>query len=206
MEPTNLKDVIKTFHVAAKALGLNDTAVSVTNHIKEGLDTIRHVVQGLPRPKVAFMEWHTPIFSGGHWIADMLEIAGGDYNMCQSGDRSAAVEDEDFIRLDPDIILIGPCGFSLDRSIKDTLAMYEKKPWWKNMRAVREGRVFALDGNSYYARPGPRLLQGTGIMAACLHGEDVGKDLGEALAPPGGYCRIPLEMYQPLSAITTLIS
>ncbi|CAB9529656.1 chromosome 1 open reading frame 53 [Seminavis robusta] len=138
------------------------------------------------KPRVAFLEWHDPLFAGGHWIPDMLEIAGCSYEMGSSSDRSKAMKDEELGQLDPDVILIGPCGFSLDRAFNDTLDLYEKKAWFKEMRAVKEGRAFALDGNSYYARPGPRLLQGCGIMAACIHGDQVAEILGEELAPSGG--------------------
>jgi len=198
MEPNNLEDVIKTFHVAAKALGglkIQNRADKVTRDIRSGIEKIRRTVEEKPKPTVAFLEWHEPLFTGGHWIPDMLEIAGAKYTMCKSGERSAPMKDEDFILIDPDYILIGPCGFSLDRALEDTLAIYKKKAWWKELRAVKEGRVFALDGNSYYARPGPRLLQGTGIMAACIHGEEIAKELGEELAPSSGYQRVTLDMY-----------
>jgi iron complex transport system substrate-binding protein len=208
MEPNNLVDVMKTIHVAGKALGPNyeKQADIVVSKLERGFETIRETVytsDTTSRPKVAFLEWHTPIFTGGHWIPDMIQIAGGAYHMCQSGDRSAAITDDDFISLDPDVILIGPCGFSLERSLDDTLAMYKKRDWWKDLRAVKQGRVYALDGNSYYARPGPRLLQGTGIMAACIHGEEVAQALGEELAPSSGWRRVTLDMYESSSIATS---
>ena len=198
MEPANLNDVLKTFHVAANALGprAQTRAIEVVSKLELGFEAIRNAVRGRSRPEVAFMEWHNPIFSGGHWIPDMLDIVGASYKMCKSGDRSSPITDEDFIQLDPDFILIGPCGFSLDRAIKDTFKMFHEKPWWREMRAVQEGRVFALDGNSYYARPGPRLLQGCGIMAGCIHGEEVSRILGEELCPTSGFCRITIDMYR----------
>ena len=195
MEPESLKDVLKTFHVAGKALGKEKEAEEVVTKMELGFEKIHQVTKDIiHKPKVAFLEWHYPIFTGGHWIPDMLEIANGEYEMCQSGDRSAPMKDEDFIKLDPDVILIGPCGFSLDRSIKDTITMYQEKAWFREMRAVKNNRLYALDGNSYYARPGPRLLQGCGIMAVCMHGEQVAKDLGEELAPSSGYICVTPDM------------
>lgn len=201
LEPNNLPDVITTFKVAGKALGLEEKAEQVVNNLKDKFETIRETVQlhlsntTEPKPVVAFLEWHDPFFTGGHWIADMMEIAGCDYRMCQSGDRSAATSDDDFIAMDPDYILIGPCGFSLDRALGDTLTIVKKRPWWKTLRAVKNGNVYALDGNSYYARPGPRLLQGCGLIARCVHGEAVGKALGEELAPSTGLRKVTLDMY-----------
>jgi len=136
----------------------------------------------------------------GHWIADLMERAGCNYTMCKSGDRSTPITDDTLIQMDPDYILIGPCGFSLDRAVQDTLQFANKKQWWKQLRAVRNGNVYALDGNSYYARPGPRLVQGCGILARCVHNgdddeHDVGSALGEELAPSSGMQRITMDMY-----------
>ena len=199
MEPNNLPDVLTTFLVAGRALGLEEKAKQVVAELKSKFDTIETTVRQNSKsktpPKVTFLEWHEPLFTGGHWIADMMEIAGCDYEMCKSGDRSAPLKDEDFVAMDPDYILIGPCGFSLERALTDTLKMYSSKGWWKTMRAVKNGNVFALDGNSYYARPGPRLLQGCGLIARCVHGEEVGKALGEELAPSSGMQRVTLDMY-----------
>ena len=206
LEPNNLKDVMETFLVAGKALQLPPSrAQQVVDKLQQDLDIIRQSVrehladnQSAKRPKVAFLEWHEPFFSGGHWIADLMEIAGCDYRMCQSGDRSAAVSDQEFQNMDPDVILIGPCGFSVDRAFADTTRLMHggKRQWWKNMRAVQAGNVFALDGNSYYARPGPRLVQGCGLIARCVHGEELGKLLGEDLAPTSGMRRVTLDMYE----------
>ena len=196
MEPTDLKEVLKTFHVAGKALGTEEQASSVVTKLQQGFEKIRRATENIEmRPKVAFMEWHDPIFSGGHWIPDMVELAGGKYEMCASGSRSSPIENEEFVEMDPDVVLIGPCGFSLERALRDTIALHKQNNWFRNMRAVKEGRVFALDGNSYFARPGPRLLQGCGVMAACIHGEEVAKALGEELAPSLGYCRVTADMY-----------
>lgn len=202
LESSHLSDVLKTLEVAGRALGMEAKAQQVVEDLQRQFDFIRETVQHhaektQPKPVVAFLEWHEPFFSGGHWIADLMEIAGCDYRMCKSGDRSAAVSDDDFRAMDPDYILIGPCGFSVERAYKDTISsMSSKRPWWKEMRAVQNGNVYALDGNSYYARPGPRLLQGCGIIARCVHGEKVGEALGEELAPSPGMKRITLDMYE----------
>ena len=211
LEPNNLSDVLITFEVAGRALGLEAQAKRVVEDLQRQFDFIRETVQQhaakndnndntpTKKPVVAFLEWHEPFFSGGHWIVDLMEIAGCDYRMCKSGDRSEAVSDDDFRAMDPDYILIGPCGFSLERAYKDTISSMsspKRWPWWKEMRAVQNGNVYALDGNSYYARPGPRLLQGCGIIARCVHGEIVGETLGEELAPSSGMKRITLDMYE----------
>lgn len=190
MEPNNLEDILTTFHVAGRALGVPEKAVSVVHGIRENLNVIESIVKHhcqqhniSTRPHVAFLEWHQPLFTGGHWIADMLDIVGVDYRMCKSGDRSAAIENQRLIDLDPDYILIGPCGFHVDRSERDTIELLYPQAWFRELRAVREGRVICLDGNAYYSRPGPRLVQGTALMAAAVYGPPMEKALGEELAP-----------------------
>jgi iron complex transport system substrate-binding protein len=211
LEPNNLKDVLDTFLVAGRALDLPPArSQQLVDKLQTDLDFIRRTVnehlarqRSSPqkRPLVAFLEWHDPFFSGGHWIPDLMDIAGCDYTMCKSGDRSAAVTDDDLQTMDPDFILIGPCGFSVERAFEDTKRLLKgdgnkRRTWWKSMRAVKNDNVFALDGNSFYARPGPRLVQGCGLIARCVHGEQVGGILGEDLAPSFGMRRVTVETYE----------
>mmetsp|Transcript_14293 Transcript_14293/g.34513 ORF Transcript_14293/g.34513 Transcript_14293/m.34513 type:complete len:393 (+) Transcript_14293:161-1339(+) len=214
LEPSNLQDVFVTLRVAADAMGppFVDRAVTAIAGLQSDIETVRQIAAGGSRrrnPRVAFLEWHSPFFCGGHWIADMMQVAGAHYDMCPSGKRSFAITDEELSEYDPDYILIGPCGFSLEQSLRDTREVlygvgkkkenatddqqkshYQRVEWWKSLRAVQEGNVFCLDGNGYYARPGPRLVQGAGIIAACIHGTEVAQELGERLAPSAAYHRI----------------
>ena len=95
------------------------------------LDANIYLFLSFIRSSSTFKFTDDPIFCGGHWIVDMLEIAGGDYVMpVKHGGRSVALTNEDFVKLDPDVILIGPCGFSLDRTVRDTLNILGQKDWW----------------------------------------------------------------------------
>jgi len=192
LEPGDLGEVLQTIKIAAEAIGPSYMPVAdkLEEDLRKGFQRIRAVTDAQTRrPRVVFMEWHDPIFDGGHWIPDMLEIAGGEYSMSKRGERSKAITQEQFVSFDPEYILVGPCGFDLERAKADTLKMYTHQ-WWCNMDAVKNGNVFALDANSYFARPGPRLLQGTAIMAACLHGMDAALELGQALVPENSYEQI----------------
>lgn len=204
LEPQTLADVWETIRVAGRELGLSEKAEEVIAGYLKDLEEIKGLVdahikdnnlQDQKKPKVAFLEWHDPFVSGGHWIADMMEIAGGDYTLNKSGQRSECITDQTLADYDPDIVLIGPCGFSVERATKDTLPLLNhptRGAMWKELRAVQAERVYALDGNSYYARPGPRLVQGTGLMAKCLYPT---LELPERLAPSTGMKRITLDMY-----------
>lgn len=201
LEPQSLSDVWETIRTAGRVMDVEHKAEVVISSYLKDLEEIREIVEAhLPetktKPKVAFLEWHGPLFSGGHWIADMVEIAGGNYTLNKSGQPSQVLKDEDLLSYDPDVILIGPCGFGTDRATKDTLPLYnhESRPCWKQLRAVQSEQVFALDGNSYFARPGPRLVQGTGLIARCIY---PGIEIPERLAPFSGLCQITLDMYTP---------
>ena len=110
--------------------------------------------------------------------------------MCEKGDRSIEWSKERVIEYDPDVIVSGPCGFDVDRAEADTKDFIRKNSWFAELRAVRNGRLYVADGNSFFARPGPRLVQGTGILAACLYGEKVAEGLGERLCPSKGFRRL----------------
>lgn len=205
LEPHSLDDVWETIRVAGNVLGLGPKAESIVTGYQSDLGQIQNAVEaflqtaGSPaKPKVAFLEWHDPFVSGGHWIANMLEIAGGNYSLNKSGQPSTCISDETLLEYDPDVILIGPCGFSLERATQDTLPLlhHKTRKCWQLLRAVQNERVYALDGNSYFARPGPRLVQGTGLMAECMF---PGLGLPERLAPSNGMKKITTTMYNPIA-------
>eukprot|EP00903_Cladosiphon_okamuranus_P008360 g8039.t1 len=141
------------------------------------------------RQKVAFLEWLEPLFNGGHWVPDLVRAAGGLYTMAEPGSKSVGMTADDLREYDADIILVAPCGFDRERATADGEKMW-RHAWWRELRAVKEGKVFALDGNAYYARPGPRLLQGCGIIARLLHGDAAGDAIGEDISPRDSWTTI----------------
>ncbi|CAN0284140.1 unnamed protein product [Pylaiella littoralis] len=134
------------------------------------------------KPKVAFLEWLEPLFNGGHWIPDLVRTAGGRYTMAEPGNKSVGMTAEELTAYDADVILVAPCGMDRKRAKSDGEQMW-RYAWWRELRAVKKGKVYALDGNAYYARPGPRLLQGCGIVVRVLYGDAAGDAVGEDIAP-----------------------
>eukprot|EP00971_Amphidinium_carterae_P007544 149763-Amphidinium_carterae.1 len=106
--------------------------------LRTGFAKIRKAVEGRRRPRVAFLEWLDPLFTGGHWVPDMMEIAGADYQMCKAGERSKRMEPEELTALDAEYIIVGPCGFDVQRAATDTLKM--EHSWWQSLPAVRAGK------------------------------------------------------------------
>jgi iron complex transport system substrate-binding protein len=106
--------------------------------------------------------------SGGHWMPELITIAGGISPFGVSGENSPWVSWEDFAAADPDILLVGPCGYEIATSLPEMGAL-RTHPMFKSLRAVREGRVFVADGNAFFNRPGPRLVESAEILAEIMH-------------------------------------
>ena len=119
-------------------------------------------------PRVAFLEWLQPFYVGGHWVPEMIHLAGGLDVLGKIRTPSFRVHLQDIIEAKPDILLIAPCGYNAQQARDEYLSM-ELPEQWKAMPAVRNGRVYALEANSYFSRPGPRLVTGVEALAKLFH-------------------------------------
>jgi iron complex transport system substrate-binding protein len=117
-------------------------------------------------------EWLDPVYCGGHWVPEMIEVAGGEDRFGKIIERSRRISWEEVEAADPDVIVLMPCGFYAHEVI-ERYAEITAAPEFGVLRAVREGNVFAVDATSYYSRPGPRLVEGTRILARILHPDRV---------------------------------
>ena len=120
------------------------------------------------RPRVFCMEWLDPVYGSGHWVPEMVQIAGGVDQLSRQGKDSVRVTWDEVVQWDPEVLIITPCGYDLAGVIEEARAL-PKYPGWSTLSAVREGRVFAVDANSYFARPGPRVVDGTELLAHLIH-------------------------------------
>ena len=119
-------------------------------------------------PRVFCMEWMDPVYCCGHWVPEMVCIAGGRDELGRNGADSVRISWDDVRRSAPEVLVVMPCGFDLEKTVADSdrLSAYEG---WYDLPAVRSGRVYAVDANSYFARPGPRVVEGTELLAHLLH-------------------------------------
>jgi iron complex transport system substrate-binding protein len=129
--------------------------------------------RNLSRPSIACIEWIEPPMASGNWVPELVALAGGRNTLTRAGERSAWVTLEDLARADPDVIAILPCGFDLGRTRREAAAL-TGQPGWAKLRAVRDKRVFGVDGNQYFNRPGPRLVDSLEMLAEMLHGQVFG--------------------------------
>jgi iron complex transport system substrate-binding protein len=161
LEPTTLGEVFDNILLVGELTDRQDAARETVSELRNRLDRVKERVRGLRRPKVYAMEWLDPPFTAGHWVPEMVEIAGGDEVLGKAAAKSERIAPERVLEASPEIIVLMPCGFSLERTIEE----YKRTtfvPGWS-------GQVYAVDGSSYFNRPGPRLVDGVEILAEIFH-------------------------------------
>ena len=163
LEPNTLDEVLDTILLVGRMTKREDVAHQTVQKLRSRLARIREKVAGLRRPRVYAMEWLDPPFSGGHWVPEMVEIAGGHEVVGSAGAKSKRITFEQVLSAQPEIIVLMPCGFSLDRTVEE----YRRT----NVLAGWKGQVYAVDGSSYFNRSGPRLIDGVEILAQIFHPE-----------------------------------
>jgi len=169
LDPTRLEDVLADIlHVGAR-VGREGEAEALVDSLRRRLERIESAVRGRPRPTVVALEWLDPPFLGGHWVPQMLAVAGGrDPFEVAAGERSRRATWTEIARADPDWIVAMPCGFDA-AGARAELAKLAGQSEWESLRAVRERRVAAVDANGCFSRPGPRLVDGVATLARLLH-------------------------------------
>jgi iron complex transport system substrate-binding protein len=169
MRAGSLEGIHADVRAVAAAAGAASRGEAIVREMKDRVDRVRSLVRGLPRPRVAALEWLDPPFIAGHWVPEMVEAAGGDDVLGVAGGRSIRTAWEEVLAATPDVILVIPCGLS-EAEAAAAIAGLEKPPGWWDLPAARDGRVFALDASGQFSRPGPRVVDGVESLARVLHG------------------------------------
>jgi iron complex transport system substrate-binding protein len=148
---------------------LQAKACSTISELRGRLDRVRQRTAMRPQPTVVVLEWADPIFCIGNWGPELLEIAGGEPLLGNPGQLSRSIAAEQLREADPDVLIVAPCGFNLERAWGEQ-AVLERLPWWGDLKAVRSGRVAFADGNLYFNRAGTTIARTGEILAEILHG------------------------------------
>jgi iron complex transport system substrate-binding protein len=179
LSPTRLAEVWEDIRRVGSALGEEEGAQRVVADLEARIGRVRNRAQAADsRPSVLTIEWLDPVMIGGMWMPELVELAGGTPLVTAPGDHAPTLDEDALRQLAPDVVLIKPCGFDLarTRAEADALrAMLDRLEW----TAWQEARVFLADGNAFFNRPGPRLVESLEIMAACVH-PDLFGDMAEA--------------------------
>jgi iron complex transport system substrate-binding protein len=169
LSPNRLADIWDDFRRAAEALDLvepgRETLRSLKNRVVAIIEKTCVLKQ---RPSVACIEWIEPLMAAGNWVPELVELAGGSNVAGEAGKHSPWLNWETLLQLDPEIIIIMPCGFDLPRTRAEAAAL-AKHPDWPKLRAVKRHRVHVTDGNQYFNRPGPRVVESLEILAEIIH-------------------------------------
>ncbi len=164
---TTLDGIFDDIHRVAVALGVADRAEELAARSRERMRAVHETLKAAraPRPRVAVIEWTDPIFAAGHWVPEMVRRAGGIDVLAQPGEHSTTRTMDAIREADPELILVGPCGFDLERAAQDAERVAASEDWtW-----ARERQVWAIDANSFLSRPGPRVIDGIELLAQILH-------------------------------------
>jgi iron complex transport system substrate-binding protein len=171
LNPTSLRDVLDDAIRIGEALGRGEETRGKIAALEERLARVRDAVAGLPRLRVGCIEWLDPPFSAGHWVPEMVDLAGGEELFARPGEPSARLAWEEVFEAAPEVLVLMPCGFGASRAAEEARRALPGLPGWDEVPAVKEGRVWAVDANSYFSRPAPRLVEGVEILARVLHPE-----------------------------------
>jgi iron complex transport system substrate-binding protein len=188
LKPRGLKGVLEDVLTVGKACGAEAAAEELVGSLEARIQTVKERTGALDRPRVFCVEWFDPIFASGHWVPEMVEIAGGEDALGFAGRDSRKIPWENVVAYDPEVLLLMPCGFDIDRTAAD-IPLLAKNEGWRSITAVKSGAVFATDGSAYYSRPGPRLVDGLELMSRVIHPEAFGSEL-----PPEQAKRVGLEL------------
>lgn len=169
LDPHDFDDILVSIMDVAEKVGRVAQGRKLVASLQKRIGRVR-AMKVKSRPKVLCVEWLNPLFTAGLWVPQMVEYTGGVNGISVSGEPSRRMTVEEAADLDPDIIVLMPCGFSVSRTLKELAPLSGNKKW-KSFRAVREGRVYAVDAGSYFSKPGPRTVIGLEIMAKILHPE-----------------------------------
>ena len=188
LKPRGLKGVLEDVLTVGKACGAESAAEGLVRSLEARIQTVEERARALDRPRVFCVEWFDPVFASGHWVPEMVEVAGGEDALGFAGRDSRKIPWETVVAYDPEVLVLMPCGFDVDRTAAD-IPLLAKNVGWRSITAVKSGAVFATNGSAYYSRPGPRLVDGLELMSRMIHPETFGSQ-----TPPERAQRVELEL------------
>jgi iron complex transport system substrate-binding protein len=169
LQPEKLDDIFKDIQTVADALDATEAGNTLVEDLQERVDIIRHKLKYVEsRPTVACIEWLEPLMVSGNWIPEVVNLAGGSSILAEAGKHSPFVQWEAIQQANPDVIVVMPCGFSIERSMKEMNVLLGL-PGFAELSAVKNNRIYITDGNQYFNRPGPRIVDSLEIMAEIIH-------------------------------------
>lgn len=173
VSPADLDGVRDSFRTVARELGVPQKGDELVADMNYRFENIRQRVQNTKIPSVAAIEWMDPLMTAGNWMPELIDIASGRNLLSDVGEHSPAVDWQSILKSDPEVLLIIPCGYTVEQTMKEIDSL-TTKAGWNSLTAVQNNSVYILDGHNYFNRPGPRLADSAEILAEILHPDEFG--------------------------------
>ncbi len=185
LDPQYVSDVLEDIRRIGRATGAEEAAESLTKKMQARIDAVvEKAGQALDRPRVLHLEWVDPLMCGGHWVPEMVELAGGANCFGDKETGSFPLEWSQIMESQPEVIVLMPCGYDVKRGLQD-LPLVSQREGWNSLPAVQNNRVYVIDASAYTSRSGPRLVEGLEILAEMIHPE-----LFSGMIPESGALRL----------------
>lgn len=169
LDPHDLDDILVSIMDVAQKVGRVREGRKLVASLQKRVDAVRSM-KTKGRPRVLCVEWVDPFFTAGHWVPQMVEYAGGENGLSAAGQQSRRMDIDEIAKFNPDVIVMMPCGYGIERTRKE-MKVLKGNVKWESLRAVKKGAVYAVEAGSYFSKPGPRTVTGLEILAKIVHPE-----------------------------------
>ena len=170
VEPNSVEDIFNDILTIAEILNVRKKGKELVELIKAKIDSTEKIVYQKSSPSVAAIEWIDPLMAAGNWVPQLIRVAGGENLFGEAGKHSPWMKYNDLLEQDPEIIIVMPCGYDIKKSLIEIKTL-ESKKGWGSLKAVRNRNVYVTDGNQFFNRPGPRIIESLEILLEIIHPE-----------------------------------
>ena len=170
VEPNSIEDIFNDIQTIAETLNVKSKGNELVDLIKAKIDNTEKMVHQRSRPSIAAIEWIDPLMAAGNWVPQLIKFAGGKNLFGEAGKHSPWMKYNDLVDQNPEIIIVMPCGYDIKKSLTE-IKILESKKGWSSIKAVRNGNVYITDGNQFFNRPGPRIIESLEILIEIIHPE-----------------------------------
>ena len=184
VEPNSIEDIFNDILTIAEILNVRKKGKELVELIKAKIDSTEKIVYQKSSPSVAAIEWIDPLMAAGNWVPQLIRVAGGKNLFGEAGKHSPWMKYNDLVEQDPEIIIVMPCGYDIKKSLIEIKTL-ESKKGWGSLKAVRNRNVYITDGNQFFNRPGPRIIESLEILLEIIH-----PDLSEFKHIDSGWIKI----------------
>ena len=174
LDPSDITNILDNIYEISKNVGKIKEGQNLVKSLEDKINRIKKITELKNKkdlPKILCLEWLDPFFTAGHWVPEMVEIAGGINGLSKPKEQSRRTSIEEIKKFDPDKIILMPCGFNIDRTIKEyknTTTTLNENQEWNNLRAIKNNELYVVDAGSYFSKPGPRTITGIEILAKII--------------------------------------